>query len=165
METALMPSRKRSLEDVTHALLAVQQSYPQIWFFCHVEHQTRSRSQHQLTDRELGILAHLTEPEFATDASKLRQHLGIGKAALSVHFKRLAQLELLSWVADDNDRRKKHPVLSTKALSVLRTHGPLDADRLELLLRSMDASARSQAIIGLQHLAAAARALSRSIGS
>ncbi len=155
-----MSPTKTPPEDVTAALLAIQQSYPQIWFFCHVEHQTRARSQHQLTDRELGILAHLRQAEFAADAAKLRLHLGIGKSALSAHLKRLVQLELLTWEIDQSDRRRKRAVLSSQAIAVLRRQGPLDADRLELLLRSLDIEQRNQAVLGLQQLAAAARLLS-----
>jgi hypothetical protein len=51
-------SGKLSKRELAKASLALQLCYPQIWFACHGDHQTRTSAKGLgLTDREHGILA------------------------------------------------------------------------------------------------------------
>jgi DNA-binding MarR family transcriptional regulator len=151
------PSNKRAT-DLGEMVLRVQLSYPQIWFACHRQHQTRSHeSAAGLTDKEMGILAHISQPSLAANSAQLARHLGMGKAALSVHIQRLNQLGLLTYEAATSDRRKKHLQLSEKGFAALRASGPLDPHSVEKLLSALSVVERRQAVTGLQLLADAAR--------
>jgi MarR family transcriptional regulator, organic hydroperoxide resistance regulator len=134
----------------------LQLCYPQIWFACHVAHQTRQRS--DLTDRDAGILAHLASlPD--VNAAALARHLGIGKSALSAHLARLQRMGLVRVDMVPTDKRARRLSLTAEGTAQLAATSPLDTDRVRALLDVMSADDRAAATRGMQLLAAAARRL------
>ncbi|MFZ5637484.1 MAG: MarR family winged helix-turn-helix transcriptional regulator [Pseudomonadota bacterium] len=145
--------------DTTAWVRAIQQAYPRIWFACHREHRTRATPHASgITDRESGILAHLDGAE-GIAATALAKHLGIGKASLSQHLKRLESLGLIEVGIEQEDKRRKRIRLSDAGRDVLSEQSPLDAGRLRALLDSMPTEEAADAVRGLRLLADAARRL------
>jgi DNA-binding MarR family transcriptional regulator len=159
-------------------VLAIQLAYPKIWFACHRRHQTRGQNTHGLTDRDLGVLAHLSDPELAADLGRLARHLGIGKSALTTHLRRLENLGAIEQVIPEQhlnrkktaphgdqseqvqaahaDRRRKHFVLTDVGRRWLHAHGPLDPTALGAMLATLAVEQRACAVVGLKLLAQAA---------
>lgn len=156
-----------STHDVTSLVEAIQLAYPQIWFACHIEHRTRGEPHDSgLTDREAGILAHIAAgTEHGANAAHLSRHLGIGKAALSQHLKRLQQLDLIETRTADDDRRRKIIRLTATGRRTVSTGSPLDAGKLHQLLGTMSAEDAADAVLGLQRLAKAAYQLRDATGA
>lgn len=140
---------------------AVRLAYPQIWFACHVEHRTRGQDrQVALTDREVGILAHVSVVSAeGCPAATLAQHLGIGKSALSQHLKRLKSLGLVDASVNPCDRRQRLVTLTAAGRRAVADASPLDGRRLQQLLALIPQQDRIRAVSGLKILAAAARRL------
>jgi DNA-binding MarR family transcriptional regulator len=140
---------------------AIQRAYPRLWFACHIEHRTRGQPHDSgLTDREGGILAHIAdEADAGATAAQLADHLGIGKAALSQHLKRLQQLGMIDSQTADDDRRRKSIHLTAAGRRAVSANSPLDAGRLRRLLDTMSIEDAASAVRGLQRLAEAARQL------
>jgi DNA-binding MarR family transcriptional regulator len=151
--------------DMASLVEAIQRAYPRIWFACHIEHHTRGQPHDSgLTDRESGILAHIAdEADAGATAAQLAGHLGIGKAALSQHIKRLQQLGLIDTRTDDGDRRRKSIRLTAAGRRAVSSSSPLDQDRLRRLLETMSIEDAASAVRGLQRLAEAARRLQGAI--
>ncbi len=145
--------------DMTMLVEAIQQAYPRIWFACHVEHRTRGQPHDSgLTDRESGILAHVADEAGAgINAAQLADHLGIGKAALSQHLKRLQQLDMIETLTEDDDRRRKSIHLTAAGRRAVSANSPLDAARLRCLLDTMSVEDAASAVHGLQRPADAAQ--------
>jgi DNA-binding MarR family transcriptional regulator len=141
----------------THAILAIQKAYPQVWFACHIEHRTRRESDDGLTDRDSGVLAHIAEGEVS--ASTLAQHLGIGKSALSTHVRRLEALGLITSRVAPDDARIRLIALTPAGENALARASALNAERLDRLLDLITPAQRAAAVKGLQLLAGAARML------
>jgi DNA-binding MarR family transcriptional regulator len=138
---------------------ALQLAYPRIWFACHAGHRTRQTPHDSgITDREAGILAHIGTDD-GINASRLAAHLGIGKAALSQHIRRLQALGLIEAATDDNDHRRRTLRLSASGRRAVSADSPLDAERVRALLQAMPAEEAAHAVLGLQRLAEAARRL------
>jgi DNA-binding MarR family transcriptional regulator len=140
---------------------AVRLAYPQIWFACHVEHRTRGQNRGTgLTDREVGILAHVNAENTAgCRAASLAHHLGIGKSDLSQHLKRMKSLDLIRTSVDPQDGRQRLVALTAAGRQAVADASPLDGQRLERLLALIPARERAQSVRGLQILADAARRL------
>lgn len=147
--------------DMTALVELIQLAYPRIWFACHIEHRTRSEPHGSgLTDREAGILAHIAaDTENGANAADLARHLGIGKAALSQHLKRLQQLALIETRTTDDDRRRKTIRLTATGRRTVSASSPLDAGKLHQLLATMRVEDAVDAVNGLQRLAEAAHRL------
>jgi DNA-binding MarR family transcriptional regulator len=135
----------------------IQRAYPQVWFACHVEHRTRSTGD-GLTDREVGVLAHLdgTEGVRPTD---LARHLGIGRPALSAQLQRLVARGLIQYVDHDGDRRERRVRLTDGGRAAWTDRSPLPRERVEALLALLTDDDRARAVEGLELLARAARRL------
>ncbi len=133
---------------------SIQMAYPKIWFACHVEHRTRRQDRGKgLTDREAGLLAHISSGQHA---SSLAKHLGIGKAALSQHLKNLTSLGLITARYDPADRRQKIVELTDSCRSIVGESSVLDTERLRKLLEKIPEEKRDMAVAGLELLADAA---------
>ena len=146
--------------DKTAWVHAIQQAYPQIWFACHLEHRTRTTPHASgISDREGGILAHLGAAD-GIAATALAKHLGIGKASLSQHLKRLQSLGLIAFEIDPEDKRRKRIRLSEHGRNIVSEQSPLDAGRVRALLDAMPAKDAADAVRGLRLLADAARRVS-----
>jgi DNA-binding MarR family transcriptional regulator len=156
---------RMNILDKASLVEAIQRAYPQLWFACHIEHRTRGQPHDSgLTDRESGILAHIAdEAEAGATAAQLALHLGIGKAALSQHLKRLQQLGMIDSQTTDDDRRRKSIRLTEAGRHAVSANSPLDADRLHRLLDTMSIEDAANAVRGLQRLAEAARQLQNTV--
>ena len=142
-------------------IATIQRAYPQLWFACHIEHRTRNQHRGiELTDRDVGILAHV-ETTVAMTASMLSAHLGIGKAALSQHIKRLQGMGLLTCEVHDRDRRLRRIALTQAGRRAVTASSPLDGARVRQLLQLVPASERVAAVEGLGQLAVAAQRLQK----
>jgi DNA-binding MarR family transcriptional regulator len=156
---------RMNTHEMTSLVEAIQLAYPRIWFACHVEHRTRGQPHDSgLTDRESGILAHIADGAGAgATAATLADHLGIGKAALSQHIKRLQQLGLIDTRIDAGDRRRKSIRLTAAGRRTVSASSPLDQDRVRGLLESMNIEDAISAVRGLQRLAEAAQRMQRTV--
>lgn len=133
----------------------IQQAYPRLWHACHVEHRTRAHPHSSgLTDRESGILAHLSAT--GSEPAQLAEHLGIAKSTLSAHLARLESLALIEIAVDPTDQRRRIIALTDTGREARRRDAVLDTERVRALLAELTVGEQELAVRGLVLLADAA---------
>lgn len=137
------------------ALLRVQSAYPKIYLACHTRHQNARTTGQALSQRDVTILAHLSESQ-SLPQGLLTRHLGIAKSTLSEALTWLEQQGMVSRTADPADPRGAL-VKRTDAGSVAMSQGSvLEAGLLRAVLRALPEEQLAQAVEGLELSAKAA---------
>lgn len=139
---------------VDQAIHIVQVSFPQVYLACHTRHQRKRSTEHQLSQRDASILAHL-HPTSPISPAKLGGHLGIARSTLSEALKRLIALGYAASAA--STRRTNQVVLTSKGARAIRETSVLETNRLRAAMTAL--SARDLAVVtqGMERLAAACR--------
>jgi DNA-binding MarR family transcriptional regulator len=137
-------------------VLAVLVAYPQIWHSCHLRHPRGERSGHGVTERELGLLAHLTSSE-PMSPKLLARHLGVTAGTLSAAIEALVERGLVRRERRADDRRRQNLTLTADGERALVHDSVLDAGRVRRALGRLPAEQRAAAVRGISLLAQACR--------
>ena len=143
--------------------LAIQRmldAYPDIFLACHRRHLRADQSGKGVTERQASVLDHL-DPARPTTLSKLAEHMGVSRSAMSIIVARLVRGGYIVQSRDDQDGRRVSLTLTAAGVQVKAEHSVLDSELLRRMLERMPAAELESSLRGLESLAKHARILLR----
>ena len=129
-------------------------AYPAIFLACHRQHVQEDAAGQRITEHQASVLDHLHTTR-ATTLSKLAEHMGVGRSAMSITVKRLINRGYIVRRPDKHDRRGVALTLTRAGVRVTEENSILDP----ALVRP--ASELEGALHGIEELARYARILLR----
>lgn len=138
----------------------VLDAYPAIFLACHRRHLRADEEGKAVTERQASVLDHLDATRPIT-LSKLAEHMGVGRPAMSVAVARLVRGGYIARGVHGTDGRCVGLTLTGAGARVREQHSVLDRALLRQMLARMQAVERENALRGLECLAKHARILLR----
>jgi MarR family transcriptional regulator, organic hydroperoxide resistance regulator len=135
-------------------------AYPAIYLACHRRHVRDDPSGAIVTAHQASILDHL-DAHKPTTLSKLAEHLGIGRSAMSIQVNQLAHRGYIRRSAVRGDGRKIGLTLTEAGNRVKRQNTVLDPDLVRAMFASMPESELATALEGIKRLAQYAGLMTR----
>jgi MarR family transcriptional regulator, organic hydroperoxide resistance regulator len=135
-------------------------AYPAIYLACHRRHLREDEGGNVVTEHQASILDHL-HAKRPTTLSKLAEHLGVGRSAMSITVARLVRDGYIARSRDANDARCVGLTLTAAGVRVQEQNTVLDVGLLRELFRLMPAAELAAALEGIEHFAKYANILLR----
>ena len=135
-------------------------AYPAIFLACHRQHVQEDAAGQRITEHQASVLDHLHTTR-ATTLSKLAEHMGVGRSAMSITVKRLINRGYIVRRPDKHDRRGVALTLTRAGVRVTEENSILDPALVREMFRRMPASELEGALHGIEELARYARILLR----
>jgi MarR family transcriptional regulator, organic hydroperoxide resistance regulator len=142
------------------AIRRLLDAYPAIFLACHRQHVREDEAGKAVTEHQASVLDHL-HAAHSTTVSKLAEHMGVGRSAMSITVKRLVRGGYVRSVRDKNDARCVGLTLTTAGTRVKEQNTILDPELVKKMLRTMSASELETALQGIERFARHARILLR----
>jgi DNA-binding MarR family transcriptional regulator len=139
------------ISDVSFVLGA----FPRIHFACRAREVRDVVRGMALTEHQARILGHL-DAQDPTMVTELAEYMGVTPSTMSLNLKRLEAGEFITRDRDPDDRRVMNVLLTEEGRSIRDATNPLDADRVDAMLRGLRPDDRKRALEGLAILAGAA---------
>lgn len=135
-------------------------AYPAIYLACHRQHVREDEAGRAVTERQASVLDHLnaTRP---TTLSKLAEHMGVGRSAMSITVARLVRGGYISSRRDKNDARCVSLTLTQAGVRVKEQNTVLEPGVVKEMFRAMSAGELEAALGGIECLAKYARIVLR----
>ena len=135
-------------------------AYPAIYLACHRQHNRQDESGRAVTERQASILdhLHLSRP---TTLSKLAEHMGVGRSAMSIAVARLVRGGYVKRLRNPKDARSLALTLSPAGARVAEQNSILDPELVQKMIRSLSPQELESALLGIERLAEGARLLLR----
>jgi MarR family transcriptional regulator, organic hydroperoxide resistance regulator len=127
-------------------------AYPAIYLACHRRHVRDDPSGAIVTAHQASILDHL-DVQKPTTLSKLAEHLGIGRSAMSIQVNQLVRRGYVRRSAVRGDGRKAGLTLTEAGNRVKKQNTVLDPDLVRAMFASMPESELAAALEGIERLA------------
>lgn len=138
-----------------HAVRRLLESYPKIFFACHVRHVRDPETRKELSAHQASILDHLDDKE-PTNLMTLAQHMGVTASTMSLTVDRLVRSGHVVREKDPADARRVCLRLTPAGLRIKTMEKVLDPELVRDLLARLPAEEREAGLRGLELLAAAA---------
>lgn len=135
-------------------------AYPAIYLACHRRHIRDEESGSVVTAHQASVLDHLDAQRLMT-LSKLAEHLGIGRSAMSIQVNQLVRKGYVQRGAVRGDGRKVGLTLTDLGNRVKRQNTVLDPDLVRAMFASMPELELESALEGIERLARYATILTR----
>jgi DNA-binding MarR family transcriptional regulator len=135
-------------------------AYPAIFLACHRQHVREDEDGKPVTEHQTSVLNHLhaTRP---TTLTKLAEHLGIGRSAMSITVKRLIRAGYIASKREEHDARCVGLTLTPAGVGVKEQNSILEPTLVNQMFRLMSAAELETALHGMECLAKYARILLR----
>lgn len=135
-------------------------AYPAIFLACHRQHVREDSDGKIITERQASVLDHLhaTRP---TTLSKLAEHMGVGRSAMSITAARLVRGGYITRRRDHGDARSVGLTLTAAGMRVKEQNTILDPELVRKMFRAMPAAELEDALQGIERMAKYARVLLR----
>lgn len=136
------------------------EAYPTIFLACHRQHVQSDEAGNKLTEHQASVLDHLdaTRP---TTLSKLAEHMGTGKSAMSIAIKRLVRGGYVRRSRVGGDARSVSLTLTSRGARVKEHNTVLDPGLLREMFRRMPPSELERSLAGLETFAKYAQIMLR----
>jgi DNA-binding MarR family transcriptional regulator len=135
-------------------------AYPAIFLACHRQHVREDEGGRSVSEHQASVLDHLHATR-ATTLSKLAEHMGVGRSAMSITVKRLVRAGYLANNRDKNDARCVGLTLTAAGARVKEQNSILEPGLVTEIFRMMPARELETALQGIECLAKYARILLR----
>ena len=135
-------------------------AYPEIYLACHRRHVRDDVSGALVTAHQASLLDHL-DIEKPTTFSKLAEHLGIGRSAISIQVDRLVRRGYVRRRAVLGDGRKVSLTLTAAGNRIKKHNTVLDPTLVQAMFALMQESELETALRGIELLAKYAAILKR----
>ena len=135
-------------------------AYPAIYLACHRRHVRDDPSGTIVTAHQASIVDHL-DVQKPTTISKLAEHLGIGRSAMSIQVNQLVRRGYIRRSTVRGDGRKIGLTLTEAGNRVKRQNTVLDPDLVRAMFASMPESELEAALEGIALLAKYAAMMTR----
>lgn len=136
------------------------EAYPAIFLAAHRQHVRSDEGGKSISERQASVLDHLDEKHGAT-LSKLAEHMGVGRSAMSIMVSRLARGGYIVRRRDEKDARCVALKLTRRGARVKEENAILEHDLLKSMFRMMPAAELESALLGVESFAKYARILLR----
>jgi MarR family transcriptional regulator, organic hydroperoxide resistance regulator len=137
------------------AVRRLLESYPKIFFACHVRHVRDPETRKELSAHQASILDHLDDKE-PISLMTLAQHMGVTASTMSLTVDRLVRSGHVVREKDPGDARRVCLRLTPAGLRIKTMEKVLDPELVRDLLARLPAEDREAGLRGLELLASAA---------
>lgn len=124
-------------------------AYPAIYLACHRQHVRSDERGARLTEHQASVLDHLDAARAAT-LSKLAEHMGIGKSAMSIAVARLVRGGYVRRSRSAEDGRSVALTLTARGARVKEQNTVLEPGLLKEMFRMMPAAEVERALAGIE---------------
>jgi DNA-binding MarR family transcriptional regulator len=135
-------------------------AYPAIYLACHRRHVRDDESGRVVTQRQASVLDHL-DARRPTTVSKLAEHLGIGRSAMSIAVTRLVRGGYIQRRSVAGDARSVGLTLTAAGARIKDQNSVLDPDLVREMCGLMPPAELERGMQGLELLAKYARIMLR----
>jgi MarR family transcriptional regulator, organic hydroperoxide resistance regulator len=135
-------------------------AYPAIYLACHRRHVRSDETGRYLSEHQASVLDHLDAERFMT-LSKLAEHMGVGRSAMSIMISRLERGGYISRARDGHDRRSLALRLTRAGSRIKEQNTILDPELVDEMFSLMRADDIETALAALEALAPYARIVLR----
>ena len=135
-------------------------AYPAILLAAHRQHVRSDERGGSVSERQASVLDHLDEKR-GTTLSKLAEHMGVGRSAMSIMVSRLVGGGYVARKRDDKDGRCVALKLTRRGARVKEQNAILEHDLLKSMFRMMPAEELEAALAGVESFAKYARVVLR----
>jgi MarR family transcriptional regulator, organic hydroperoxide resistance regulator len=135
-------------------------AYPAVFLACHRRHLREDEAGKVITEHQASVLDHL-HVKRATTLSKLAEHMGVGRSAMSITVKRLVRAGYIFRSRDESDARCVGLILTRAGASVKEQNTILDPELVRRMFRLMSARELETALQGIERLSQHAKILLR----
>ena len=135
-------------------------AYPAIYLACHRRHVRSDETGRYLSEHQASVLDHL-DAERPMTLSRLAEHMGVGRSAMSITVSRLERGGYISRTRDDHDRRSVALRLTRAGTRIKEENTVLDPELVHDMFSLMRADDIEAALGGLETLAQYARIVLR----
>lgn len=142
----------RMVETHVERLLA---AYPAIYLACHKDHARSDAAGNPLTEKQASVLDHL-HPQRPTTLTRLAEHMGVGRSAMSTTVVRLARAGYVKRTPMERDRRSAELTLTAAGKRIQEESSVLNRRLAGQMLKLMPPAEAERALAGLEMLARAA---------
>lgn len=144
----------------SHEITRLFAAYPAIYLACHRRHVRDDESGAVLTAHQASMLDHLDVQQTMT-VSKLAEHLGIGRSAMSIQVNRLVRKGYIRRTKLEGDGRKVGLLLTAAGSRIQKYNTVLDPDLVRAMFAAMPKEELERALGGMELLAKYATILTR----
>ena len=138
-----------------HAVQRLLESYPKIFFACHVRHVRDPETRKELSAHQASVLDHLDDKE-PTSLMVLAKHMGVTASTMSLTVERLVRSGHIVRQKDATDARRVCLRLTSAGLRIKNMQKVLDPERVGELLARLSKQDCEGGLSGLELLAGAA---------
>jgi MarR family transcriptional regulator, organic hydroperoxide resistance regulator len=131
------------------------ESYPRIYFACHLRHVRDPLTRKLVSAHQASILDHLDERHPVT-LLDLARHMGVTPSTMSLHVERMVRRGYVLRERDSKDARRLRLQISAAGARIREANSVLDPGRVRAMLNRLSAVDREAALRGLELLARAA---------
>ena len=135
-------------------------AYPAIFLACHRRHVRSDESGKPLTEHQASVLDHLHQARPIT-LSKLAEHMGVGRSAMSITVARLVRGGYIARSRDNSDARRVGLRLTPAGARVREENSILDPELAREMFSLMRAGELESALQGIERMAKYAAILLR----
>jgi DNA-binding MarR family transcriptional regulator len=135
-------------------------AYPSIFLACHRQHVRQDEDGKGITEHQASVLDHL-DANRPTTLSKLAEHMGVGRSAMSITVKRLVRAGYIATRRDGDDGRRVGLTLTAAGAKVKEQNTILDPELVKRMFHPMRAAELEAALRGIECMAEYARVLLR----
>lgn len=133
-------------------------AYPAIFLACHRQHVRQDERGKSVSEHQASVLDHLHATR-ATTLSKLAEHMGVGRSAMSITVARLVHGGYIRRSRDVSDARRVSLTLTPAGARVKEQNKIFDPDLVREIFRLMPTRELEPALQGIECLAKYARVL------
>jgi MarR family transcriptional regulator, organic hydroperoxide resistance regulator len=138
----------------------LMEAYPAIFLACHRRHVREDETGKTVTEHQASVLDHLHATR-ATTLSKLAEHMGVGRSAMSIQVARLVRGGYITRSRDKSDGRCVGLTLTEAGARVQEQNTVLEPEMVREMFRLMSAGEVETALQGVECIAKYARILLR----
>lgn len=135
-------------------------AYPAIFLATHRQHVRDDETGKAITEHRASVLDHL-HPARGMTLSKLAEHMGVGRSAMSITVARLVRGGYVARKRDKNDARRVELTLTRAGGRVKEQNTILDPELVQAMFRLMPEKELEAALQGIESLAKHAKILLR----
>jgi DNA-binding MarR family transcriptional regulator len=136
------------------------EAYPAIFLACHRQHVQSDETGKYVSERQAAVLDHL-DAKRPVSLTRLAEHMGIGRSAMSIMVSRLRRSGYVSRTADASDGRRIGLRLTTAGMKIKEQNTILDLDLARELFSLLRPDEAERALRGIEMLAQSARIMLR----
>ena len=135
-------------------------AYPAIFLAAHRQHVRSDETGRAITEHQASVLDHLHRTRGMT-LTKLSEHMGVGRSAMSIIVARLAHRGYIARKRDKSDARRVSLTLTRAGTRVKEQNTILEPELVREMFRLMPAKELELALQGVERLADSANILLR----